>query len=81
MKMASYCFSVALISLAANAQNYPVKPVRIMTVSSGGLYDVVMRGFATGLSPAIGQPVIIENRTGGNFIPATEACARANNDG
>jgi tripartite-type tricarboxylate transporter receptor subunit TctC len=55
--------------------------VRIQTVSAGGPYDVVMRGFATGLSPAIGQPVIIENRAGGNFIPATEACARANNDG
>src|SRR5437868_2421664 len=67
--------------LACLAQSYPTKPVRISTVTPGGPYDVVMRGFATGLSPAIGQPVIIENRAGGNFIPATEACAKANNDG
>jgi tripartite-type tricarboxylate transporter receptor subunit TctC len=81
VKMAIGCSAVILAASAAHAQTYPVKPVRIMTVTTGGPYDLVMRGFATGLSPAIGQPVIIENRTGGNFIPATEACARANNDG
>jgi tripartite-type tricarboxylate transporter receptor subunit TctC len=63
------------------AQTYPAKPVRIQTVTPGGPYDVVMRGMGHALSQSIGQPVVIENRTGGNFIPATEACARAANDG
>jgi tripartite-type tricarboxylate transporter receptor subunit TctC len=72
---------VACAALEAQAQAYPTKPVRIQTVTPGGPYDVVMRGLGNSLSQSIGQPVIIENRTGGNFIPATEACARAPNDG
>jgi tripartite-type tricarboxylate transporter receptor subunit TctC len=77
-----FAFALLCVSAgAACAQAYPSKPVRIMTVTPGGPYDVVMRGFGAGLSQSIGQPVVIENRTGGNFIPATEACARAPNDG
>jgi tripartite-type tricarboxylate transporter receptor subunit TctC len=72
---------LAVVPAFSYGQAYPSKPVKIQTVTAGGPYDVVMRGFATGLSPAIGQPVVIENRSGGNFIPATEACAKATNDG
>ena len=65
----------------ALAQAYPSKLLRIQTVTPGGPYDVAIRGMANSLSQSIGQPVVIENRQGGSFIPATEACARAPNDG
>jgi tripartite-type tricarboxylate transporter receptor subunit TctC len=82
MKVMHVAALVATITPAlCAAQAYPTKPLKIMTVTPGGPYDVVMRGFGSGLSPAIGQAVVIENRQGGNFIPATEACAKAPKDG
>ena len=77
----SACLLAFAVPLSVAAQAYPSKLVRIQTVTPGGPYDLAMRGFSSGLSQSIGQPVVIENRAGGNLIPATEACARAPNDG
>ena len=46
------------------SQDYPVKPIRIFTSAPGGSSDFVARLVAQGISPSLGQPVIIENRTG-----------------
>ena len=54
----------ALCAGLAAAQPYPAKVVRIQTTEAGGYPDAVARLIAQGLSPALGQPVVIENRPG-----------------
>jgi tripartite-type tricarboxylate transporter receptor subunit TctC len=65
----------------AAAQAYPGKPVRILTSAPGGPYDIVMRGFAPALTQSLGQSVVVENRTGANYLPLGEGCSRAAPDG
>ena len=47
---------------AASSQNYPSKTIRIVTAQPGGGTDFVARLIAQGLSGALGQAVIVENR-------------------
>ena len=44
------------------AQDYPTKPVRIVTGSVGGGNDQIARQIAQGISGPLGQPVIVDNR-------------------
>ena len=67
--------------IATAQQSYPSKPIRILTSTAGGPYDTAMRGMSGPLSQALGQSIVIENRTGGSFIPLAEACAHATPDG
>ena len=78
----------ALIALAlslsisqALAQAYPAKPVRIYTSAPAGPYDIVLRGISPSLQHGIGQPIVIENKTGANYVPLGEICARSAPDG
>ena len=72
----------ALVASPAIAQQkFPSKPVRIITSVAGGPYDVVMRATGVPLSLALGQPVIVENRAGGSFVPVADGCAKAVPDG
>ena len=43
-------------------QDYPNKPIRVVTTAPGGSADVVMRVVAQGLAPTLGQPMVIDNR-------------------
>jgi len=65
----------------ALAQAYPSKPVRIYTSAPAGPYDIVLRGISPALQQGLGQPIIIENKTGANYVPLGEICARSNPDG
>ena len=68
--------------VAAPAQNYPTRPIRIITANSaGGTSDIFVRALADELQKRLGQPVIIENRSGGGMNIAGRACAEAANDG
>jgi len=69
--------------LPAQAQeNYPNRPIKIMVpIPPGGAPDVVARLVGQYLSQALGQPVVIENRTGANGNIAGEAVAKAAPDG
>ena len=58
-----------------NAAEYPVKPLRIVTSEAGGGNDVPARIVAQGLTLALGQQVVIENRPSG-VVPA-EIVAKA----
>ncbi len=61
---------------------YPAKPIRlILAFPAGGGPDVIMRRTGNDLAPRLGQPLVIENRPGGNFVIGAEACARAAADG
>ena len=79
--------AVALAALAAligtaHAQSYPNKPIRIITANSaGGTSDIFSRALAEELQKRLGQPIVIENRSGGGMNIAGRACAEAANDG
>ena len=64
------------------AQSYPTQPVRLIVPSvAGGGYDVIGRLLASKLSADLGQPFIVENRTGAGTVVGTQAAATAPADG
>jgi tripartite-type tricarboxylate transporter receptor subunit TctC len=66
----------------AQTAPWPSRPIRIITPQApGGSGDVMLREFATRLAERLGQPVVVDNRPGGNGIVATQAVARAPADG
>jgi tripartite-type tricarboxylate transporter receptor subunit TctC len=77
---------IALLGLAASTAtaqgNYPTKPIKIIApVQPGGGVDLVARQVGERLSKALGQPVVIENQSGGGGIVGSQATARAAPDG
>lgn len=74
-----------LLTLGAGdafAQDYPVRPIRILSpYSPGGISDIAARIVGGKLTEAWGQQVIVENRPGGNGFIAVTDVARATPDG
>jgi len=62
----------------AAGQEFPSKPIRVITSAAGGGNDITIRLIAPGLSNSLGQQVIVDNR---NAIVAIEAVAKAPPDG
>jgi tripartite-type tricarboxylate transporter receptor subunit TctC len=61
---------------------YPTKPIKIIApVQPGGGVDLVARTIGDRLSIALGQPVVVENQSGGGGVVASLATARAAPDG
>ena len=64
------------------AQAWPDGPLKIVVpFTAGGIADLIAREVAARLSPALGQPVLVDNRTGASGSIGTEAVARAVPDG
>ena len=64
------------------AQTWPTKPIRIVTpFPAGGQLDVVVRLLAEKMSPVLGQPIVVDNRTGADGNIGAEAVARSAPDG
>ncbi len=64
------------------AQSYPAKPIRVIATSSaGGISDIFIRIVGDELQKRWGQPLVIENRPGGQFNIGARACADAAPDG
>jgi len=78
VQAALLCGSGAVVT-TANAQNYPSKPVRIITSDRGGGADVSARVIAQEISGPLGQQVIVENRGGG--VVAGQLVSKAAPDG
>jgi tripartite-type tricarboxylate transporter receptor subunit TctC len=71
-----------VLSVAAEAQQYPTKPVKVIVpFAPGGGSDIVARAVTTKLQEQLGQPFIIENRGGAGGLVGMEAAAKSPNDG
>jgi tripartite-type tricarboxylate transporter receptor subunit TctC len=68
---------------AAGAQDaYPSKPIKLIApVQPGGGVDLVARTMGERITKALGQPVVVENQSGGGGIVGSQATARAAPDG
>ena len=74
----------ASLSMSASAQTpvYPVKPVKLVVgFAPGGAADYVARAMSDAFGKAMGQPVVIENRTGAGSSIAADLVAKAAPDG
>jgi tripartite-type tricarboxylate transporter receptor subunit TctC len=76
--------AIALLAIAlqAHAQSYPTRPIRIVVpFGPGGFTDVAARILQKELAPAIGQPIVIENKPGAGSTIGTTDVARSAPDG
>src|SRR4051812_21176066 len=80
----AFCMSAAITAAIAAmagtafAQEFPSKPVRMVTSAAGGGGDVITRLIAQAISVPLGQQVIVDNRGG---VIASETVAKAAPDG
>ena len=79
-----YFFSLLLFlaTIAAQAQSWPSRPLRyIVPFPPGAFNDTLGRTISAELSKSLGQPMVVDNRPGGNSIIGTEAAAKSPPDG
>jgi tripartite-type tricarboxylate transporter receptor subunit TctC len=77
-------FALLLIcfSLNSHSQGWPSKPIRyIVPFPPGAFNDTLGRTISTELSKTLGQPMVVDNRPGGNSVIGTEAAAKSAPDG
>ena len=78
---AAFAFIVAASGALAQ-EAYPSKPIRtIIPITPGTGIDIAMRKASEELRPRLGQPLVIDNQPGANFIIGTNNCAKAAGDG
>lgn len=73
---------IALFAINAAAQNYPVKPIRVIVpFPPAGAADLLARTIGQKLTEAWGQPIIVDNRPGAGGNVGVEIAAKAPPDG
>src|SRR5437870_13458903 len=82
LHLAAGAAALPVISRVATAQAYPSRPVRIIVpFPAGQATDTIARLVGQSLSERLGQPFVIENRTGAGGNIGTESVVRATPDG
>src|SRR5437762_11989887 len=84
MKIIACVAAAALLaaSTLALGQSWPAKPIKyIVPFAPGGTTDILGRMVAAGLAPALGQPVVVENKPGQAGSVGSAELARAAADG
>ena len=80
--LAAIALLMLMASARAQAQNYPVRPIRyVVSFSPGGLNDILARIVGQKLAESWGQPVIVDNRPGAGGNLGTELVAKSAADG
>ena len=70
------------LPLAAQAEAWPAKPIRLVVpFAPGGTSSIVARSVAAEMEKGLGQPIVIDNRPGGGGNVAMQEVARAEPDG
>lgn len=74
--------ALALVAPLAGAQAFPSKPIRmVVPFPPGSATDSVARAFAQVMAPALGQPVVVDNKAGADGALAGQDVMRAPADG
>ena len=80
--LAACCLLASAVPASAQTDNYPARPVRIISpFPAGGSVDFVARLVAAKLPEFLGQQVVVENRSGASGNIGTEIVARSAPDG
>lgn len=74
------CCATAVMAAPASGQNFPSRPMRLLTTVAGGSADFATRVAAQGLSERLGQPAVVDNR-GGSTVIAAQIVINAAPDG
>lgn len=81
-RLALLALGVLFAQTAALAQAYPVKPIRLVVpYAPGGATDVLARPIASKLAEIVGQPVVIDNKPGGNATIGADNVRQSPADG
>src|SRR3954451_18028663 len=79
---ALWCLVLASFAAVGQAQDYPTKPIRLITpAAQGGTTDLLARLFGAKLSEIFKQQVIVDNRASASGVIAGELTAKAPPDG
>lgn len=84
LKVILVCVGCCLGTIATTAepQSYPSKPIKVIVPAApGGATDLTARLVAQKMSERFGQPVLVENRPGGNEVIGVDAVAKSAPDG
>ena len=79
---AYFAGSLLAAALGAHAQDYPVRPIRmIMANAPGSVSDIYGRILFTRMADRLGQQIVVDNRPGAGGVLGVETAARATPDG
>ena len=80
--LAAVAIAMTWANAAAYAQAYPSRPITLVVpLGAGGAMDTIIRLMGQRLAERLGQPIVVENRTGGGTVTGANTVAHAAADG
>jgi tripartite-type tricarboxylate transporter receptor subunit TctC len=82
LSFALLCVAMLPWSAPASPQGYPVRSIRLVVpFPAGGPSDFLSRALGQGMSAALGQQIVLENRTGAGGLTGIDSVAKSTPDG